>query len=153
MSRATRGAVFALLGAVVLLAGACGDSDDGNGSSASGERTVRIRMVDTAFEPAAITVPQGETVRFIFENTGKLVHDAFVGDEEAQTDHETEMRSDDEGGHGGHAADSDAVTVDPGHTGELTHTFSERDEVKIGCHQPGHYAAGMQVKVSVDSSS
>ena len=51
------------------------------------------------------------------------------------------------GGHGG--GDEEALTVDPGETGELTHTFEESGSIEIGCHQPGHYNAGMKITVEV----
>jgi uncharacterized cupredoxin-like copper-binding protein len=54
-----------------------------------------------------------------------------------------------EGGHGGHSGGGDALTVQPGKTRELEHTFDEAGEVLIGCHQPGHYDAGMKVTVTV----
>jgi uncharacterized cupredoxin-like copper-binding protein len=44
---------------------------------------------------------------------------------------------------------TDGITVDPGKTGELTHTFDRTGTVEIGCHQPGHYAAGMKLAVTV----
>lgn len=45
--------------------------------------------------------------------------------------------------------DDDGITVDPGDTGELTHTFDDSDTLLIGRHQPGHYAAGMKLTVDV----
>lgn len=45
-----------------------------------------------------------------------------------------------------HDGDSEAITVDPGDRGELTY---ETGSVLIGCHQPGHYDAGMMVEVTV----
>ena len=51
------------------------------------------------------------------------------------------------GGHGDE--ESDAVTVEPGDGGELIHTFDDAGTVEIGCHQPGHYDAGMKIAVDV----
>ena len=132
------------LTALVLIAllGACGGGDDG----AAATRTVEIEMRDIAFEPETLQVEQGEKIRFRFRNTGKLPHDAFIGDAEAQTDHEREMRDQDDGGH---EHGDDGTTVEPGQTGELTHTFAEAGTVEIGCHQRGHYDAGMKVTVTV----
>jgi uncharacterized cupredoxin-like copper-binding protein len=47
------------------------------------------------------------------------------------------MGSEDEG---------DGIT---GESGELTHTFDEAGTIEIGCHQPGHYDAGMRVNITV----
>jgi uncharacterized cupredoxin-like copper-binding protein len=84
-------------------------------------------------------------------NKGKLAHDAFIGDAAAQAEHEKEMRAAESGGHGGHehgVGSTDAITVPPGKTGELTHTFDKAGTVEIGCHQAGHYAVGMKVTVT-----
>lgn len=106
-------------------------------------------MKDIAFSPTALNVQSGETVRFVFKNEGKLAHDAFVGNEDKQAEHETAMRSGDSSEHGGGHSSSSGITVKPGKSGELTHTFDDPGTVLIGCHEPGHYDAGMVVKVTV----
>ena len=166
-------------GALVVLAlvglSACGDDGDGGAeaggsldasSEASGTeenpRTVEVDMVDNAFEPAEIEVTAGETVRFVFSNDGAVVHDAVIGDETMQDDHEAEMRAAeetdgdmddmDEMGHGsasGEGDDEAAITVEPGQQGEITHTFGSGDDLLVGCHEPGHYAAGMKIDVNI----
>lgn len=146
--------ILALMATLTLLGGACGggsDDDGGEGAAGGGgTRTVGITMRDIAFDPAELTVRRGEEVRLVFHNEGKLVHDAFIGDEAAQDDHETEMRrADAEGGHGHDAGAADGITVDPGKRGELTHRFDQAGEVFIGCHEPGHYPA-MRIRVTVE---
>ena len=144
------------LGALTLVAASCGgdgDSESAAVGDGDADRTVQIEMVDIAFEPAELEVEAGETVRFVFENTGEAPHDAFVGDTAAQADHEQEMREaeEDDGHGGGHEENDaeDAITVEPGETGELTYTFAESGSLEIGCHQPGHYEAGMKIDVTV----
>jgi uncharacterized cupredoxin-like copper-binding protein len=46
---------------------------------------------------------------------------------------------------------TDTVEVKPGTTGELTVTFDKAGDVLIGCHQPGHYPAGMRATVTVST--
>lgn len=146
--------ILALLGAFALLAGACGsDSDDGGEAAGDAGRTVEVTMRDIAFEPSEIAVERGETVRFVFENEGKLVHDAFFGDAAEQDDHEKEVReaeaSGEGGGHGhGDGGEDKGLIVDPGKKGELTQRFEEAGELFIGCHEPGHYPT-MRIKVTV----
>lgn len=146
----------ALVGGVVLVAAGCGGGGEKTSATApttapSGVRTVRIEMRDIAFSPNRVEVRAGETVRFVFHNAGKIRHDAFIGDEAAQEQHEMEMRA--QGNammgapHGGEA--ENAITLEPGETGELTYTFRAGEHVLIGCHQPGHYAAGMKVTIEV----
>jgi uncharacterized cupredoxin-like copper-binding protein len=142
----TRIAYAAIVATLALIAAACGGSDDDTTNANDDVRTIEIEMRDNAFSPDAIAVPAGEEVRLVFHNTGRVDHDAFIGDQMAQDDHEAEMR-DDRGMH--HGGDRDAaVTVEPGDTVTLTHTFDAGDDVVIGCHQPGHYGAGMKLDVT-----
>src|SRR3954464_8159242 len=131
---------------LVALSGCGGGSDHGSshGSAAEPSGTVGVTMRDIAYEPGALSVKPGETVKFVFHNEGKIRHDAFLGDEAAQADHEKQMQGEGSmggsGGMDGHH-DTDAIKVEPGMTGSLTHTFEPGDTLVIGCHEPGHYAA------------
>src|SRR5512132_1090042 len=50
------------------------------GDKRSVTRTVRIRMLDEMrFVPDRLDVRQGDTVRFVVDNTGKLVHELVIG--------------------------------------------------------------------------
>lgn len=159
----------ALLAVAGVTLAACGDTSDDT-TTAGGTRTVEIEMRDIKFSPDTVQVAAGETVRFVFKNVGAVPHDAFIGDEAAQDDHEMEMRAADGsmsssssmtmdssttsssmdmgGGDGGDAVEN-GITVEPGDTGELTYTFSEGEELLIGCHQAGHYAAGMKITLNM----
>jgi uncharacterized cupredoxin-like copper-binding protein len=46
-------------------------------------------------------------------------------------------------------AGGDAIDVEPGKTGELTHAFKANEQLLIGCHEEGHYVQGMKVQVNV----
>jgi uncharacterized cupredoxin-like copper-binding protein len=143
----TRPAFAAALVALALVAAACGGSADKDTDSSGAEpRTINVEMRDIAYEPATITVPAGEEVRLVFHNGGRVDHEAFIGDDREQADHAAEMKDGGAMHHGGGAGD--AITVEPGKTASLTHTFEEGDEVLIGCHQPGHFAAGMKLTVT-----
>ena len=147
----------------LLALGACGGGDDNSNTATKdtrpGTRTIKIEMRDIAFSPKQVDVRAGETVRFVFKNVGRVKHDAFIGDEAAQDDHEMQMSGEEDGGgmmgggmeqgDGGGKAEG-GITVEPGKTGELIHTFEEGDKLLIGCHQPGHYVAGM--KATIDAS-
>src|SRR6185295_17489344 len=144
--------------AAIMLAGAgadCGggmDHDSMSHGSSAGTgtgtiRTVDVTMRDIMYDPPAITVKDGETVTIVFHNAGKIRHDAFLGDEAAQAEHEKKMgmSSTSMGGH----LDDDAISVEPGSAGSLTHTYKMGDTLVIGCHEPGHYAAGMKLAIVV----
>jgi uncharacterized cupredoxin-like copper-binding protein len=130
-------------------------------AAATPTRTVKVKMVDVAYEPSTVTATAGETVRFSFVNRGKAVHDAFVGTQAEQKQHEREMRAaekDADGGHGGGHEGSESgketkgLTLKPGKRGSLTYTFDQAGELQIGCHEPGHYKAGMVINVTVSDA-
>jgi uncharacterized cupredoxin-like copper-binding protein len=142
-----RRGVLGFLIAVVIAGGCGGDSGKDSGADArEPSRTIDVTMRDIHYDPASVEVKAGETVKFVFHNEGDIVHDAFIGDEAAQAAHEKEMRNSD-GGH--HGDGDDALTVDPGKTGSLTYTFDKPATLVIGCHQAGHYTAGMKIAVTV----
>lgn len=157
LTRKTAVRIVALGAAAVALA-ACGGSDSGTMAS-SDARTVNIAMKDNLFTPSLVTVANGETVRFVFRNTGQVTHDAFLGDAKAQEDKEMEMRSASSTTMGNmdktnmdnmsSAMGNAGITVAPGKTGELTHTFQAGEKLLIGCHEKGHYAGGMKITIVV----
>ena len=147
MSRARAGVTLAAAGMVV--AGACGGGGGGaGGSEADAARTVEVKMVDIAFEPDRLEAKAGETVEFVFTNTGMAEHEAVLGDAGV---HEREERvGGHSGGHAGHGSDGvPRVVLDPGKEGKLTYTFNEPGEVFIGCHISTHWKAGMKVAITV----
>jgi uncharacterized cupredoxin-like copper-binding protein len=97
------------------------------------------------FEPDTFTFSAGETVRFEVTNTGAIRHEFFIGDKDAQADHEAEMVE-----MGGMTHDEpDGIFVDPRGSKVLEYTFDTAGTVLIGCHELGHYAAGMLAPVTV----
>ncbi|MGI8810503.1 MAG: cupredoxin domain-containing protein [Acidimicrobiales bacterium] len=141
-----RRVLFLLAIPALAVLAACGSSDEPTATADNdGARVVEVEMRDIAFAPTAVDVRAGEKVRFVFKNTGQVVHDAFVGDQAAQDGHEKEMRE----GHGAHSKGSNAVSVRPDKTAALTYTFDRPGQILIGCHQPGHYTGGMKAAVNV----
>jgi uncharacterized cupredoxin-like copper-binding protein len=131
-------------GALLFIIIACASSDE---QTSEREREVSIAMKSFAYEPARLTVEQGTTVRFLFRNPDNVVHEAIIGDEAAQREHEERAKAA-EGSDAHHTAEQ-GVDVDPGKAAELTHTFDELGTVLIGCHEPGHYEGGMKAEVTV----
>jgi uncharacterized cupredoxin-like copper-binding protein len=147
----------ALAAASMLAWTACGGSDGTDERTSTEDpqaeaRDVHLSMVDNAYSPSTVDVEEGETVRFVFHNDGSVRHDAVIGDAATQDMHEQEVRA---AGEGAQAADAmshgpvPAITIEPGQTGELVHTFDEAGRMFVGCHEPGHYDAGMQIAVDV----
>ncbi|MGH2718442.1 MAG: heavy metal translocating P-type ATPase, partial [Actinomycetota bacterium] len=107
--------------------------------------TIDITMTNYRYSPSAITVREGETVRFVFHNTGTVTHEALIGDAAVQASLEGRRAS----GGGMAGMGVPAVDVAPGQTGTLDYTFSSAGQTLIGCHEPGHYALGMRAVVTV----
>lgn len=149
-------AVASLAAAVAVLIAACGPGASvapgsvapsvGQATAPSGEvRAVAVAMSDTfRFDPERIEVAAGETIRFEVTNNGAIVHELYVGDETAQAEHEAEMQT-----NGMAHDDPNGVSVDPGATKAFEMTFSDAGELVIGCHEAGHYEAGMRGVVVV----
>ncbi len=147
--------LIAALVALGALVAACGETRESSSATTvdaavapEGTRAVDIAMEDIKFDQTSLTVGAGETIDFRFTNTGKIAHDAFIGDADAQMEHEDEMAHMSNGS--GHSMDQAAITVQPGDSGELSYTFTEPGTYEVGCHQPGHYRAGMKIEVTVE---
>ncbi|MDQ4035507.1 MAG: DUF4396 domain-containing protein [Chloroflexota bacterium] len=138
-------AIIAFMLGGLIVAGASGLDTGGHGAVRD-VRTVEVSMTDElTFEPDTITVARGETVRFEVTNTGESVHEFLVGDEAAQAEFADEM-SDGEMDHD----TATGVSVDPGQTETFDYTFGDAHEVILaGCHEPGHYEAGMVATITV----
>ncbi|HUR77061.1 MAG TPA: cupredoxin domain-containing protein [Acidimicrobiales bacterium] len=146
--------LVASIAAAALGLGGCGGGADSTASDKVA-RTIDLEMRDTAFSPSTVTVKRDERIRFVFTNNGKVQHDAFIGDEMEQERHEAEMRDEpsrEESASGMHHGGSrdHGVSVAPGESDKIDITFTDQGEQIIGCHEPGHYAAGMKVVVKVE---
>jgi uncharacterized cupredoxin-like copper-binding protein len=138
---------LAVIFALAVVIGACGGGggDIGQAGDASeAARTVEIRQLDTRkFEPAEVEVQEGETVTIRVTNTATALHEFFLGDEEAQKEHEEEMAA--MGDAEMKMSDTEArLFMEPGETKQITWTFGDAGEVPFGCHMPGHYDGGMK---------
>jgi uncharacterized cupredoxin-like copper-binding protein len=154
LSAGVAATVFAAVGCADHGDHAGGASTTAEATSAPSTRWVTVTMTDNAFSPSSIEATAGEIVRFKFVNEGSVVHEALIGTEAEQADHERAMAGEMSGmdmGSGGdeHAAHHGALKVQPGETGISSKRFDRAGTVLIGCHQPGHYEAGMQATVEV----
>lgn len=122
------------------------------GVAAQASRTVTVDMSDAMrFAPADLRVKQGETVRFIVKNSGKLKHEFVLGTEKELKEHAEQMKKFPEMEHD----DPKMVTVAPGQVGEVVWQFTQTGKINFACLQPGHYDAGMKgfVKVAATRAS
>ena len=116
------------------------------GVAAKATRTIHVDMNDNMrFNPASIDVRQGETVRFVVTNSGRLKHELVLGTEKALKEHHEQMKKNPEMEH----AEPNMVTLAAGKTGEVVWQFTRAGKVDFACLQPGHYDAGMKGAVKV----
>lgn len=101
-------------------------------------RTVRIDGGDTMrFAPASLTVRQGQTVRFVVRNTGKLVHELVLGTLDELQRHAEWMRRFPNMEH----ESPYMVHLAPGQSGQIIWQFTQPGEFHFGGLVPGHFDA------------
>ena len=119
------------------------------GKATNAKRTVKVEMLDTMrFKPQSITVKQGETIKFIIKNPGKVKHEMVLGTEKELKEHAEVMKKNPEMEHD----DANQITVQPGKSGEIIWQFTKAGKVNFACLQPGHYDAGMAGTVTVNKA-
>ncbi len=156
--------VAAAIAASLLVFAACGDDDTmpmddrqhetdfafgEPGEAAEADRVIELITNDVLrFEPSTFEATLGETITFRVTNNSPAVHDFTLGDLETQVEHAAVMAQ-----MGGAVMtmpdEPNAFVIQVGETKELTWTFTVAGEVLIGCHQPGHYQAGMVGTITV----
>lgn len=113
-------------------------------------RTITITMFDSMrYSPAKISVKQGETIKFIVKNSGKIKHEMVLGTEKELKEHYEVMKKNPEMEH----EDNNMVTVQPGKSGEIIWQFTKAGKIDFACLLPGHYDAGMKGVVKVKSTA
>jgi len=115
-------------------------------NAAEADRTIQLTATDQlVFDPDTIEVQVGETVTFEIENTGTVDHEFVLGSAEWQKQHEQEMMESP-----GMAMDEpNEVELPAGDTASLTWHFTEAGTTEYGCHEPGHFPAGMVGTIAV----
>lgn len=132
------------------------------GKAAEVSRTIEIGMFDNYYEPEAIDLKSGETIRFVVRNQGQLVHEFNIGTPDMHSAHQGEMvmmvqhgallpdRIDHEkmamdmgDGKTMEHNDPNSVLLEPGKSAEVIWKFAKAGELEFACNVPGHYAAGM----------
>ncbi len=119
------------------------------GKAAKVTRTVQVDTEDKMrFSPANFSVKQGETIRFVVKNSGKIKHEFVLGKAKELKEHYELMKKFPEMEH----AEANMVTVGPGQTSEVIWKFTKAGAVDFACLHPGHYDAGMKGAIKVASA-
>lgn len=120
------------------------------GDAAGVTRTETITMLENEegamlFEPASLTVQEGETVRLKFVNAGETEHEFVMDLHDELMEHKELMARFPEMEHD----DPNAIRLAPGDEGEIVWTFSKAGDFEFACLIPGHYESGMKGNLTV----
>ena len=116
------------------------------GNPKAAKRTIEVTMTDNMrFTPDRIEVRQGETVRFVVKNAGKMLHEFVIGTQAELDEHAALMVK-----FPGMEHDEPYMAhVAAGKSGELVWNFNRPGEFDFACLIAGHYQAGMVGKIKV----
>ncbi len=114
------------------------------------KRTITISMSDSMrFTPDRIEVRQGETVRFVVRNSGKVMHEFVIGTKKENDEHAALMVKFPNMEHD----EPYMAHVAPGKTGDIVWTFNQAGDFDFACLIAGHYQAGMVGKIRVAATA
>ncbi len=116
------------------------------GDAKAAKRVINLSMSDSMrFTPSAITVKQGETVRFVVKNEGKQMHEVVIGTKKDLDEHAALMVKFPNMEHD----EPYMAHVAAGKSQNLIWTFNRAGTFDFACLIAGHYQAGMVGKITV----
>jgi uncharacterized cupredoxin-like copper-binding protein len=116
------------------------------GDAKAARRTLRFTMGDDMrFVPAQVQVREGETVRIVVKNAGRLMHEYVLGTPAELAEHAALMKKFPNMEHD----EPYMIHVAPGKTGSIVWTFNRAGSFDFACLIPGHFDAGMKGTVVV----
>lgn len=109
-------------------------------------RTVQIVMSDDMrFTPDRIALRQGDTLKLVLRNDGKLLHELVIGTRKVLDEHAALMAKFPTMEHD----EPYMAHVKPGETGSIVWRFNRAGTFDFACLIAGHYQAGMRGKIIV----
>lgn len=109
-------------------------------------RTIALDMDDQMrFTPDRIDVEEGETVRLVVRNGGRMLHEIVLGTPEELAKHAALMAKFPDMEHD----EPYMAHVAPGKRGEVVWHFNRPGNIAFACLIPGHYEAGMKGVITV----
>ena len=136
------------------------------GNEENVDRVIKVTMYDNYYKPNKFQIKKNETIKFVVENKGELVHEFNIATKEMHLKHQPEMMMMVE--HEILLADkidkkkmmemskknpamahshSNSVLLSPGQKAELIWKFSNSVDIEAACNVPGHYDVGMIAKI------
>ena len=61
------------------------------GNEESVDRTINVSMYDNYYQPSKFEIKKGETIKFIVQNKGELVHEFNIATKKMHLKHQPEM--------------------------------------------------------------
>ena len=117
------------------------------GEPRAAKRAIEITMTDKMrFSPDLVEVKQGDTVKFIIKNAGKMMHEMVIGTRKELDEHAALMMKFPTMEHD----EPYMAHVGPGKKGELVWNFNRAGEFDFACLVAGHYQACMFGKIKVN---
>jgi len=136
------------------------------GKETNVDRVITVLMYDNYYEPNQIKVKKNETIKFLVQNKGELVHEFNIATREMHLKHQPEMMKMVENeillvdkidkqkmkeaskknpamAH----SHSNSVLLSPGEKGQIIWKFSNFVDIEAACNVPGHYDVGMIAKI------
>ncbi|MDZ7811591.1 MAG: cupredoxin family protein [Ideonella sp.] len=110
------------------------------GDAQQTKRTIQVGMGDDMrFTPDRIEVRQGETVKFVVRNRGRVMHEFVIGTKAENAKHAELMVKFPNMEHD----EPYMAHVPPGQRGEIVWTFNRAGQFEFACLIAGHFQAGM----------
>ena len=115
-------------------------------AGAKPNKTITVHMMDTMkFNFSNKGIEEGDIVKFVVMNKGKIAHEFGIGSVAEQKAHREMMKS----MPGMKHDDGATISVEAGKTGELVWQFIGEETVQFACNIPGHFEAGMHAEVEL----
>lgn len=109
-------------------------------------RTIEVSMTDAMrFVPDRLTVREGETIKLLIRNKGKMLHELVIGTRKELEEHAALMLKFPNMEHD----EPYMAHVSAGKTGQIIWHFNRAGEFEFACLIAGHYQAGMVGKITV----
>jgi uncharacterized cupredoxin-like copper-binding protein len=116
------------------------------GNEKSATRAVNIGMSDAMrFTPNTLQFKQGETIKLVCKNEGKVMHEFVIGTKKELNEHAALMLKFPNMEHD----EPYMAHVAPGKTGRIVWTFNRAGDFEFACLIAGHYQAGMVGTIKV----
>ena len=132
-------------------------------------RIIKVVMYDNRYEPNLFKIKAGETIKFVIENAGDLVHEFNIANKMMHLKHQPEMEKmveneillvdsidkkkmeqmskiDKTMAH----SHNNSILLKPKQKGNIIWKFDNAVNIEIACNVPGHYQAGMIAKVNIN---